>query len=267
MRKFLESIHCFLIKINKDKIKLYSAYASYYTVISFVPFVILMLMLLGELFDITKGDIADYFIDNIPKNIYNLIMYLIEDVMNQNTITMLSFPIVTLLWSSSRAIMALTKGLDNIFDTKLTHGFLKRNIVSLYHTLLLMTSVIFFLTVSILGNLSVFNLLTFLRPIFSIIVLTFLLAGAYAFFPTKKQRYKNQLLGGLFSGIGWTLFSFFFSVYVEHFSKKSYVYGGLSTLIVLMLWVYFCIVIFFIGAEINTLKFKNNESIDTKSSS
>ncbi|MBQ7976759.1 MAG: YihY/virulence factor BrkB family protein [Clostridia bacterium] len=267
MSKFFEIIRCFSVKFNKDKITLYGAYTSYYTVISFIPFLILILMLAGELFDITKGDIANFTAGNIPENIYDLVLYLIEDIMKQDSVSMLSFPIVTLLWSSSRAIMALTKGLDGIFDVRITHGVIKRNIISLYHTLFLITSVVLSLTVSVFGNLLKSNSIRFLRPFLSIIILTLLLAGAYAFFPSKKQSYKKQLFGALFTAIGWTTFSFFFSVYVDRFSNKSYVYGGLSTLIVLMLWIYFCTVIFFIGAEINTVIFKENENIDTKSSS
>ena len=31
----------------------------------------------------------------------------------------------------------------------------------------------------------------------------------------------------------------------------SLIYGGLTTLVVVMLWLYFCMYLFFIGAEIN----------------
>lgn len=252
------------MKLNTDKITLYSAYSSYYTVISFIPFLILILMLSGELFNITKGDIVIYAGDSIPKNIYNLIFYLVEDIMKQNSVSMLSFPIVTLLWSSSRAIMALTKGLDCIFDVKTNHGLIKRNIISLYRTLFLITTVVFFLTISVLGNFASIDKIKYVRPVVSVIVLTFFFAGAYAFFPTKKQNYKKQLPGALFAALCWMFFSFFFSVYVDNYSNKSYVYGGLSTLIVLMLWIYFCTGIIFIGAEINAMLFPNNENIDTK---
>lgn len=267
MSKFFENIRCFSLKLKNDKITLYGAYTSYYAMISFIPFLILILMLAGELFNITKGDISGFKPGNIPENVYDLVLYLIEDIMKQDSVSMLSFPIVTLLWSSSRAIMALSKGLDRIFDAEVTHGVIKRNIISLYHTLFLITSIVISLTVSFFENLLNIEKIRFFHPFLSIIILTLLLAGVYTFFSSKKQDYKNQLLGALFTAVGWSIFSFFFSVYVEHFSNKSYVYGGLSTLVVLMLWIYFCTVIFFIGAEINTFIFKAEKIIDTKTPS
>ena len=47
------------------------------------------------------------------------------------------------------------------------------------------------------------------------------------------------------------LFSYLYSLYVRLFPRASYLYGGLALLIVWMLWLYFCMIIFLIGAEIN----------------
>ena len=46
------------------------------------------------------------------------------------------------------------------------------------------------------------------------------------------------------------LFSYFFSLFVEEFSNFS-IYGGLATLVILMFWLFFCMYIVFLGAEVS----------------
>ena len=47
------------------------------------------------------------------------------------------------------------------------------------------------------------------------------------------------------------IFSALFSIYFDHFSHFSYMYGSLTAVVMLMLWLYICICILLIGAEIN----------------
>lgn len=49
--------------------------------------------------------------------------------------------------------------------------------------------------------------------------------------------------------------SYIFSIYVDFSSGLSYMYGSLTSIIITMLWLYFCMNIFFFGAELNVLCF------------
>lgn len=57
--------------------------------------------------------------------------------------------------------------------------------------------------------------------------------------------------GSRVSTLCWILFSYASSLYFKYFSSFSTMYGSLASLAVLMLWLYFCICILFLGAEIN----------------
>lgn len=85
------------------------------------------------------------------------------------------------------------------------------------------------------------------------IYLTFVFALFYKFLPKKDNRFKAQLPGAAFSAVGWMVFSFFYSIYIEHFSNYSFVYGSLAAIVFLMLWLYFCMNIFLFGAQINKM--------------
>ena len=90
-----------------------------------------------------------------------------------------------------------------------------------------------------------------LRSILSLIILAVFFTGLYTFLPYEKMRLKSQLPGAVFSTVCWILFSFAFSLYFKYFSRFSTMYGSLASVAVLMLWLYFCICILFMGAEIN----------------
>ena len=50
---------------------------------------------------------------------------------------------------------------------------------------------------------------------------------------------------------GWSLFSYFFSIYFDMFPGFSNMYGSLTALIMVMLWLYICMNLLLYGAEIN----------------
>ena len=54
---------------------------------------------------------------------------------------------------------------------------------------------------------------------------------------------------------------YLFSVYIDNFSNKSYLYGSLTALVIMMLWIYFCMIFIFLGGELNYfLMREKNES-------
>ena len=67
----------------------------------------------------------------------------------------------------------------------------------------------------------------------------------------REIKIKRQFPGALFSAVGWTGFSFFFSLYFKYSSRLSEIYGSLTTIVCVMLWLYVCMYIFLMGAEIN----------------
>ncbi len=60
-----------------------------------------------------------------------------------------------------------------------------------------------------------------------------------------------RLIGASFSAAGWMLFSYFYALYLEHFSNASYIYGSLTAVVLFMLWMYFCMIILLCGAELS----------------
>ena len=65
--------------------------------------------------------------------------------------------------------------------------------------------------------------------------------------PNHIVQLKVQLMGAAFSAVGWMIVSWIFSVYLDIFKGFSSMYGSLTTIVLIMLWLYFCMYILLLG--------------------
>ena len=73
----------------------------------------------------------------------------------------------------------------------------------------------------------------------------------YKFLPNRKDRLFAQLPGAVFTAAGWLLTSFFVSKYMEIFKGFEDMYGSLTTIVLIMLWLYFSMYIMLLGGKVN----------------
>lgn len=85
--------------------------------------------------------------------------------------------------------------------------------------------------------------------VFVVLFLVFLVL--YRYLPNRKASLKSQVPGAFIIAVAWSLFSYFFSLYFTFFPNFSNMYGSLSALIMVMLWLYVCMNLLLYGAECN----------------
>ena len=66
----------------------------------------------------------------------------------------------------------------------------------------------------------------------------------------KQYGFIYQLPGAFLCAVSWIVLSLGISIYVDDFNGFS-IYGGLTKLAVVMVWMYFCLVCMMVCAEIN----------------
>ena len=107
------------------------------------------------------------------------------------------------------------------------------------------------------------SLLIGIRVIVVMGLLIIFFALIFKMLPNRKASFKSQLPGAVLSAVSWYVFSFALSIYVEYFNGFS-TYGSLATIVLVMLWLYFCMYILLLCAETNVvffdlfLKWKNS---------
>jgi membrane protein len=72
----------------------------------------------------------------------------------------------------------------------------------------------------------------------------------YIIIPNKKVHVISALQAALFAGLLWELAKHLFGWYVGNLAGYSIVYGSLSTLLVVVLWVYYSSAILIVGGEL-----------------
>lgn len=254
-------------KIKEDHVSAYAAQSAYFIILSAVPFIMLLLVLLKYV-PIDTQTLADNLADFFPADTTVFIQGLIGEITQKTSGTVLSITIITLLWTSGKGIMAITRGLNSVFGIKETRNYVMLRVISTFYTLIFAIMIVFTLGFLVFGNRiylwicekipflnSVAAFLISIRTISSMGILTLLFLMFYKVLPNQKSKLLRQLPGALFSALGWMISSYIFSIYVDYSGSLSYMYGSLTSIIITMLWLYFCMNLMFFGAEINVLCF------------
>ena len=262
---------------SRDNVVLYSAQASYFIIISLAPFIMLICMIAGHFIPLTADDILGFFGGGMPKSVHALLEIVLDEILEKKINSSISFSAIMLLWTASRSIIAITRGLDSVYHVPQSRNIITMNAYALFYTAAFLVVIVFSLVIMVFGNSiaqmtaeafpalkDILDAILSARALVSIVVLTLFFQCAYCFVPSGKMKFKNQLPGALFSASGWIIFSLLFSIYIDNFSNKSYIYGSLTALIILMLWVYFCMTIMLIGGEINYFLSNNGDDANEK---
>lgn len=99
------------------------------------------------------------------------------------------------------------------------------------------------------------------RHIFFFLIITLVLACLYAYLPRPRGRLRNQFPGAVLASLGWTVVTFGFSIYVTYFNGFS-MYGSLTTIVILLIWLYACMNLVLIGAYMNKILVDKELEID-----
>ena len=76
----------------------------------------------------------------------------------------------------------------------------------------------------------------------------------YVMAPDTKIKMKDTNIGAFFTSLTWIIVTLGYSYYIQYFSSYETFYGGLSSLLFLMLWIYLLSYMFVLGIALNASK-------------
>ena len=245
---------------RRDMIPVYAAQASFFLLLASVPFLVLLLNI-GKIFFRAVSDEALTLIENIlPAALKDTVDALGKQIAAGGGIPLLSVSAAAALWSASRGMAALERGLAGVYGVNVSRGLFRDILRSLSYTVTLILLIFATLILLVFGAQLADGIMSVLpsleEPITAVLdargVFVFLTLTAF-FTLVHRVIVKDTpiLPGAALSAAGWMLFSYLYSLYVQIFPRASYLYGSLALLTVLMLWLYFCMIIFLTGAEVN----------------
>ena len=253
-------------KFIRDEMTVYAAQASFFIVMAAFPFIMMLMTVVQLIPNLSARDVESTILALIPdvRQVAPLVQNIIIDLYTKSPATVLSVTIVVALWSASKGMQGVERGLNRAYECPIQRNYLVSRLVNMGYTLLFLLTCILSLLFLVFGD-SIQSFLDNTFPIaadvaknilstrsfLAIVLLVACFTGLYTYLPHRHLLARRQLPGALFSTFRWMLFSYGFSMYFNFFSRFSYMYGSLTAIILLMLWIYFCICILFLGAEIN----------------
>ena len=245
--------------LERSRIRVYAAQASFFMTISALPMLILVLSLAGMLLPHGNGEVKQRLFDLLPAELGGVVETVLREVEEKANLPLLSMSAATLLWSASRGIRGIGAGIRQVYGGKQRDRFLVYHARYLLYTVLIIAAGLLALGIWVFGDTIVAGLAPggparlirlLNRSAFFILLITVFLLS-FRGMAGRSVTLWSQLPGAVFSAGGWLLYSRFFEFYVEHYAGSSYVYGSITSLILVMLWLYACMEILLMGAGLN----------------
>lgn len=251
----------FSAQMKKQNISAYAASIAFFFFLSIVPMLMVICMVIPYT-PLTEENLVQAVTDITPDKVDPVVEGLIADVYDKSA-GILSVAVIATLWSAAKGVMALMQGLNAVNGVEEKRNYFVIRAVACLYTVVMLIVVILSLFINVFGNQLVNlalhripqlqRLVAFLMHFRFLVVwavLTLLFATVYAFMPDDKLRFREQIPGATFAAVVWSVFSWGFSMYVDY-SNSYGIYGSLAIIIIILLWMYFCMYIIMIGAYLN----------------
>lgn len=250
-------------KFSAYPISVYAGNATFFIVLAAFPALMLVLSLL-KLTPYTVADFAALLEDVLPSALTPLITYITNEIHTLNAGTVIPITAVAMLWSASRGVLGVMNGLNAIYGADETRSYLAKRIIALIYMVMLLVAIFLTLVLYVFGRklqamiiarlpslAAATGFLLQFKYVLITAYLTLLFTLIYKVLPNTRTKLAYSFPGAVIAAFGWLGFSALFSIYVDRFSNYSRIYGSLTTIVLTMMWLYFCLCILFFGGVVN----------------
>ncbi len=261
----IKSLLKIIKKCQDDEINAYAAQSALYIILSGIPFLIVILSLF-KLTPLSMSDLYNAIRAVCPRYFQAFLISMIEEMYDQSA-GLLSVTAAAAIWSAAKGIQYMTNGFNNILGLEENRNWFVMRFWAVVYTfvfavvlILLLVLMVFqrslvdFLKLYFAGNDILLFFTSWIRWILLLLALVLFFCVLFAALPNRKLSVRKQFPGACFTTVGWLIFSYGLSIYVDYFNGFS-IYGSLTTLVLLMFWIYICVHLLMIGMEINTVFF------------
>ena len=261
IKKLYRIFYDFGKQLQRDNISAYASSTAFFFFLSVAPMLLVACAIITYT-PITEEILATTVTGFLPDEFDYIAVRFIDQMYNKAH-AIIPFAVVVAVWSAGKGMMGLQMGLNRAHGVIETRNYVIIRLQASLYMLITLVAIILSLVLSILTkNMAAFigkifpaseNLFRFFsnyRFLFGWIILTFLFALIYTFIPNIKLRFKYQLPGAAICAVGWQLYTYGLSLYIQYFGGFS-MYGSLSTLIVVLFWLYFSMTLLLLGANLN----------------
>lgn len=243
-----------------------AAQLAYYFFFSLFP-AILVGIALASFFPLERflDRIVETLAGVVPADVVTILQEQILKISKGDHGGVLTFGLVTALWSSSAALVGLIDALNRAYDISESRSWWKVRLLALVLTLALAAFILVAFALVLVGPAVADYVagVTGLGPALAwtwkilqwpvILALVALGAGVlYYFAPDAEQEWVWVTPGSALTAALWLVASLGFKYYVTSFGTYTETYGAVGGVMVLLLWFYISGLVMVLGAELNS---------------
>lgn len=202
----------------------------------------------------------------LPENAYQAAVETINDLVKNQHNGLLSFGFLVTVYFATNGINALMEAFNQALHVVETRSFIKQRCVSLLLfvalSLLLLTASLLIIFSEVAINYAIDQgwllhdwreilLLLLGKWLVALLLLYTAISLLYYFGPVNSANYQFISPGALLATVLSISASLLFNYYVNNFGTYNKVYGGIGTIMVIMLWLEFNCLIMLIGFDLN----------------
>ena len=262
--KIKEIVLRFMKKMKKDRVSAAAAESAFFVIMGFVPFFMLLLTLV-QYTELSPEMVMSILMEMLPASFYDLIVDIVKDLFTQST-ALMSGTVIAAVWATSRSVLAITNGLNSVRSVGENRNYFYMRMRSGIYIVFLVIAIFMSIVMLLFGNWIQDRLLQYIpvlgeltgliisfRAVASLGILSLIFLSLYTSLPNCKMSPIRQIPGAVFTAAAWSILSYGFSIYFSYFAQgnRVSVYGSLTTVAMMMLWLYFCMWLLFLGAEVN----------------
>lgn len=245
-------------RFKTKNIFLLSAGVAFYAFLSLFPFFILIITISSYVFKDSS------LLDNIEKNI-RIFPPAVAEIFNENLAYILeSSEIVSLvsffflIYFAFKVFSGIELALNTLNGTTgirsgifgKTKAFVFFLISAFLLILLFLFSNVLMVLSAKLENVPLFKSYHFIL-LGELIVVTFFFSLSYKFLSFRKLKFKDALVGALAAAVLWEILKNIYGLYISSISRYFILYGSIGSIVFLLIWLYYSVLVFLLGAEIS----------------
>ena len=150
IQKNIKRIQRLIRTVGSHHTGAYAAQSAYFFVLSMIP-IILLLLTAVQYTPLTKADVMTAVVRIFPKSVDGLIVSIVNQVYNQSR-TIIPITAIAALWSAGKGVLAVTYGLNSIYESHETRNYFYLRFRSTFYTVVFIIAIVLSLLLSVFGN-------------------------------------------------------------------------------------------------------------------
>ncbi|WP_439483381.1 YihY/virulence factor BrkB family protein [Cyclobacterium plantarum] len=253
-------------QIGENNVVIVSAGVGFFGFLAIFPAIMALISIYGFVMDPQQIEEQVSKISSMmPEQTHEILQYRVDqfikptgDSLGWGTI----FGILLGIWIANIGTKSLFRGINIAYETKSNRGIIKHNALTLLFTfgaiiLIILSAALIVAFPSIVEQIglpdNIESLISWLRWLIMGLILVGSIGLIYRFGPGRKRpEFKWVIPGAVLASLLWLLASWGFSFYIRNFWNLGEIYGSISAVVFLMLWLFISTFIILLGAELNS---------------